>query len=91
MGKADKMDVTGEMSSHVEVDNSCSNSMTFLLPFLLFAHCFQLYNAYALIAQYALFQLVEWQVIACGVLFFALGVGNLSTTLFTYFHKYKSA
>jgi hypothetical protein len=102
LGKAGRMDVTSEVSS--VFDFGCSPGLTFLLPFLLFVQVtifivqlefkvpksFQLYNAYTLL-QLGFAQLgsVEWQVFACGFLFGALGIGNLSTTLSTYKQKYS--
>jgi len=87
MEKADTMDVAGELSgSWLDF----TSSVTFLLPFLLFVQFFQLYNGYTLL-RLAATNLVEWQVIACGLLFLALGIGNLSTTIYTYKQKFVSS
>jgi len=89
MGKASNMDVTSEVGSSIFFDFGCSPGITFLLPFLLFVQSFQIYNSYTLLLM-AFSQSVEWQVFACGIIFGALGVGNLSTTLYTYYQKYKT-
>jgi len=88
MGKADTMDVTG--AGFIWLDFGLikqSPSVTFLLPCLLFVQGFQLYNALTLL-NLASYQSVEWQVIACGILFCALALGNLGTTFYTYKEKF---
>jgi hypothetical protein len=32
---------------------------------------------------------IEWQVPVCGIIFLALGIGNLATTIQTYTEKFK--
>ncbi len=87
MGKASRMDVTSEVGVFWHI--GCSPGLTFLLPFLLFVQSFQLYNSYTLL-EMALTSSVEWQVWALGVFFLAVGLGNLSTTLWTYRQKWKT-
>jgi len=96
MEKADKMQIVPgdtplELGSLLLPFPSLTSSVSFLLPFLLSAQCFQIYNSVTLLklAFSGTFEAVEWQVYACGILFFSLGVGNLSTTLFTVGQKYK--
>jgi len=89
MGKAGRMDVTSEVGSSIFFDFGCSPGITFLLPFLLFVQSFQIYNSYTLLHM-AFSQIVDWQVIACGLIFGALGIGNLGTTLHTYYVKYTT-
>ena len=93
IGKATRMDVTGELGSninHLDDSSHCSPGLSLLFPFLLFVQLFQLYNSYTLLYLAYLHPFaVEWQVIACGVIFGLLGVGNLSTTIYTYNQKYK--
>lgn len=86
LGKVGTMDVPGEAGSSMWID--LAPSVTFLLPFLLFVQGFQIYNSYTLL-RLAFERVVEWQVFACGVLFLALGLGNLGTTLYTYRQKLK--
>jgi len=94
MGKADKMQVVPgdaplELGS-VLFPFTFTSSVSFLLPFLLLAQCFQLYNGYTLLQMgFTSRNPVEWQVYSCGVLFCALGIGNMSTTLFTVGRKIK--
>jgi len=95
LGQADTMDVTGEgllyMSSSPRSVTHFSPSISVLLPFLLFVQCFQIYNGYCLLEQLMLLPLhtIEWQVVACGILFVSLGVGNLYNTLVITWKKYK--
>lgn len=65
-----------------------SNSLAFLLPFLLGGHAWQFYNAYALVTlAYAAGIFKEWHAAVAGVLFLVLALGNLSTTLWTLYLK----
>jgi len=95
MGKADTMDVTGEGLLTLEKTSSwlsLSPSINVLLPFLLFVQAFQIYNGITCLhLGYSHFEDVEWEVFACGILFLALGIGNLIATLDTYMQKYKQS
>ncbi len=81
-----------------------SNSLAFLLPFLLAGHAWQFRNSFVLLcATWAAAQArrpavglaaalyVEWQAIAIGVLFGVIGAGNLGTTLWTLYLKRRRA
>ena len=69
-----------------------SNSLAFLLPFLLMGHALQFYNCYALMAaSYAAGLLGEWQCAVAGALFGIIATGNLGTTLWTLYVKRRKA
>lgn len=69
-----------------------SNSLAFLLPFLLAGHALQFYNAYTLISlSLAAGLFPEWHAALVGVLFFVIGAGNLGTTLWTLYMKRRRA
>eukprot|EP01133_Synstelium_polycarpum_P008696 gene8696-10216_t len=87
MGKANIMDVTGE---NMISDPGWTPSAIFLLPFLLFVQAFQLYNGVTFIYHAHFNDGIEWQVVACGVIFLCLGIGNSLTTCSTYYNKFKS-
>ncbi|KAF2071748.1 hypothetical protein CYY_006933 [Polysphondylium violaceum] len=90
MGKANIIDVTGESEGWND-DPGWTPSALFLLPFLLFVQFFQLYNSFSFFAYaYTNEFKVEWQVLACGLIFLLLGVGNLTTTMTTYYQKWTS-
>ncbi|EGG16102.1 transmembrane protein [Cavenderia fasciculata] len=90
IGKANIMDVTSE---NMISDPGWTPSALFLLPFLLFVHCFQMYNGFVFLT-YSYFKYhtyyIEWQVIACGLILVSLGIGNLVTTSNIYLNKWKS-
>ena len=58
-----------------------------LLPFSVIAQCWQLYNAHVLWLEYSTHQNTEWHVPLTGLLFCALGLGNMVTTLNIYISK----
>ncbi|KAK3736278.1 hypothetical protein QZH41_020742 [Actinostola sp. cb2023] len=60
----------------------------FVLPFLLLGYLFQLYNAYILLVLAYHTDCREWQVMATGVTFFILFLGNFSTLLFVLKQKF---
>ena len=81
-----------------------SNSLAFLLPFLLAGHAWQFRNSYVLFcgawraAQARLPALglpaalyAEWQALAIAGLFGVIGAGNLGTTLWTLYLKRRRA
>jgi hypothetical protein len=86
LGKASRMDVTGDFDAGVE--SSCNPGLYFLLPFLLFMQGWQFYNGYTLIKLFleSDFKL-EWQVLITGVLFLSVSLGNFGTTVTTYYEK----
>ncbi|KNC50285.1 transmembrane protein 120A [Thecamonas trahens ATCC 50062] len=68
-----------------------TSSMLFLLPFLFVGQFFQLYIGYFLIALFRTSPSIEWQVPVAGVLYIALGIGNLFTTLRVVYFRYAAA
>jgi hypothetical protein len=90
MGKASRLDVTGESNTEW-VGAGWTPSAAVLLPFLLVAQCFQLFSAYTLFStiapRYAANLPVTWHSVAVGLLFLALGCGNLFSTLRVYARK----
>ncbi|KAJ1551810.1 hypothetical protein HK096_004665 [Nowakowskiella sp. JEL0078] len=60
-----------------------------ILPFLIVGQLWQLHNAYKLFELYVSQEVdkKEWQVALACILFFMLGVGNMFTTLKTWFSK----
>jgi hypothetical protein len=90
MGKASRLDVTGESNTEW-VGAGWTPSAALLLPFLLVAQCFQLFSAYTLFSvvapRFAAGQPVTWHSVAVGFLFLALGCGNLFSTLRVYARK----
>ncbi|GAM28319.1 hypothetical protein SAMD00019534_114950, partial [Acytostelium subglobosum LB1] len=87
MGKATIMDVSGENNKQIQ-GHGWAPSALFLLPFLLFVQSFQLYNGITFLYYCFTHQGIEWQVIACGIIFILLGVGNFITTMQTYYSKW---
>ncbi|XP_043923632.1 ion channel TACAN isoform X2 [Protopterus annectens] len=63
--------------------------LTFLLPFLFFGHFWQFYNAVTLFQMTRYPACKEWQVPMCGLTFFALFLGNFSTTLRVVHQKFQ--
>lgn len=88
MGKANMMDVAGEAEGWI-ADLGWTPSAMFLLPFLLFVQGFQLYISYELFScVWAQHHLYEWQCLLNALVFLTLGIGNLVTTITTYYHKF---
>eukprot|EP01111_Echinosteliopsis_oligospora_P009867 TRINITY_DN2973_c0_g1_i2.p1 TRINITY_DN2973_c0_g1~~TRINITY_DN2973_c0_g1_i2.p1 ORF type:complete len:203 (+),score=38.58 TRINITY_DN2973_c0_g1_i2:656-1264(+) len=87
MGKANMMDVPGESEGWIN-DPGWTPSAAVLFPFLVSVQSTQLYIAYRMMRIWIGHP--EWQVFALGLIFFALGTGNLITTLRTYLHKWRS-
>lgn len=54
----------------------------FVIPFLIVAYLFQLYNAYTLYRLSFHPECTDWQVLALSVVFFTLFAGNMTTLLF---------
>jgi len=84
MGKADRMDVTGDAASALSL--SWAPTAVALLPFLLLFQLSQLLISYNLL-QYYVAGNELWQVLAGSLLFAVLGIGNIWTTLYTYIHN----
>jgi len=85
IGKASRMDVTGEAVS----PPNWTPSANLLLPFLLFFQTYQIYNAALLVLHsYDIgWQKTEWQQILAAGILGILGVGNLIATFQTYYRK----
>ena len=84
-GEATRMDVTAEI-----LDPRFVPSLTVIFPFLVGLYSFQLRNGYSLLSTYLLGDQIEWQALVLGSIFTILGLGNLWTTLGTYYLKNKS-
>ena len=86
-GEASRMDV---MPSEPMVDKRFAPSLSLLLPFLMMLYIFQLYNSYRLVVWYfeGNVAATEWQVVVLASLFTILGLGNLFTTVHTYFQRW---
>jgi len=84
IGKAKKIDVTGELLAPQYVP-----SLFVLLPFILSMQGFILYVAYGSIKIWLNHSNAEWQIVASGTLLAVLACGNLYTTVFTYWQKFE--
>lgn len=89
MGKANMMDVAGEAEGWIS-DLGWTPSAMFLLPFLLFVQIFQLYISYALfLVVWEHNPWSHWQCFINAFVFLILGIGNLVTTINTYYQKFQ--
>jgi len=87
MGKADRMHVyTGEDSSALVADSN-NTFLLALFPCLIGLQSLQLYTGFNLIRTGIRMHYTEFQIYLIGVLFLALGCGNMFTTLTTYKEK----
>mmetsp|Transcript_1398 Transcript_1398/g.2870 ORF Transcript_1398/g.2870 Transcript_1398/m.2870 type:complete len:362 (-) Transcript_1398:262-1347(-) len=82
LGKASEMDVTNTDSSQIH----WSRGMQTLLPIIIGGQLFQCYIAVTLFRIYAIYA-SEYQVLICGLFFFAMFLGNASTTVVTILEK----
>lgn len=89
-GEATRMDV---ISNEPLVDKRFAPSLSLLLPFLFLLYVFQLYNAVTLFQWYyaGLVEATEWQAPGLAVLFSILGIGNILTTVRTYYQRWFGA
>ncbi|CAI4230562.1 unnamed protein product [Auanema sp. JU1783] len=71
LGHGDTMDITLEGFA-----SWMFQGLTFLLPFLMLAYIFEIYNAYCLLTIWHRQQCV-WQVLALAILFTVVGAGNI--------------
>jgi hypothetical protein len=90
MGKASRLDVTGESNTEW-VGAGWTPSAAVLLPFLLVAQCFQLFASYSLFSilaeRHRAAEPILWHSVAVAVIFLTLGCGNLFSTLRVYVQK----
>lgn len=66
------------------------NTLGFLLPFLLLGHTMQFYTSYRFLKLSMALGWVEWQLTAIGLLFGAIGTGNITTTIYTLYLKWRN-
>eukprot|EP01117_Protostelium_nocturnum_P010156 TRINITY_DN3625_c0_g1_i1.p1 TRINITY_DN3625_c0_g1~~TRINITY_DN3625_c0_g1_i1.p1 ORF type:complete len:336 (-),score=107.58 TRINITY_DN3625_c0_g1_i1:91-1098(-) len=87
LGNASSMEVNG---SSLPKLSGPVQSITLLIPFLLFMQFYMLYLAYLLLSySYTRGLNLEWQVPAVGICFLIIGFGNMSNTLDTYIDKLR--
>lgn len=85
LSKIGPMEVTTD-SAQVHV----RNNLAFLLPFLLIGHMIQLYNVYYLYQLWLMPNSTEWQIVVVALVFLLLALGNISTTLLTFYQKLQN-
>jgi len=84
-GKAKRIDVTGELLTPQFVP-----SLVVLLPFILSMQGLQFYIGIRCLLVWKSWDFVDWQLCVCGTLLLVLAVGNIWTTLYTYWQKYAN-
>ncbi|VDM44712.1 unnamed protein product [Toxocara canis] len=87
LGQRHTMDITVEGFS-----SWMFRGLTFLIPFLVFAYIFQLYNSYVLLQLYHTTECAgQWQVLALAVMFLVVGCCNSFTLLRVIINKRRQS